>query len=37
MILQRDNIPNLDQISSQMGELVGAETTEEFRKFIAYY
>lgn len=37
MILQRDNIPNLDQISSQMGELVGAETTEEFRKCIAYY
>lgn len=37
MILQRNNIPNLDQISEELGRLMGTSNTEELRQTFIYY
>ncbi|MTV81543.1 GTP pyrophosphokinase [Secundilactobacillus folii] len=37
MILQRSNVPNLDQISTELSRLIGTANTTEFRQFFVYY
>lgn len=37
MILQRDNVPNIDQITTEFGRLIGPDHTNELRKFFIYY
>lgn len=37
MILQRDNSPNIDQISEEMSHVLGDYDTTELRQFFVYY
>ncbi|GAX03046.1 GTP pyrophosphokinase [Secundilactobacillus pentosiphilus] len=37
MILQRDNLPNIDQISEEMSHVLGDYDTTELRQFFVYY
>ena len=37
MILQRNNLPNIDQVSEEMSHVLGDYNASEFRQFFVYY
>lgn len=37
MILQRENIPNIDQISTELSRIIGDDRSNEIRQFFTYY
>lgn len=37
MILQRNNVPNIDQISDEMARMLGNDNTTDLRQFFVYY
>ncbi len=37
MILQRENIPNINQISTELSRIIGDDRSNEIRQFFTYY